>query len=584
MLLYACIQCFYDVLGEIIDFFNRVEFQLRGTPHMHGMYAGDRDSIPSAGDVHSDDIEIKSKVIAFVDSKVMGTIVGLPPNDDLDGVDSDLHSTFDDNVDPRRGVFNKELNYSLPLNPNENLDVNNGVLTDYRNIQLATNMHVCTFTCLKYGGKICRFGYPRSVSSSTTIVHDRDRKQRARTRVLPSNNNAYFNPHIKSPLYICAQRCNTDIQYIANKRGAAEYCTSYALKAEEPDGESLLKFMIRYYINKELEGETISRKDHYKGLGYSLLNATPITTAQACWFLLGLPFVYKSRTVVSVNTLPTQLLPSVLITNELVLRNMNPTDSISCTGPNTQIGRRKAYACLAQQQLETYNVCHITYFVYVTNLTCEIYNSESKSHREYPIAPLLFLKPTSCILDLSIKGFRVGDLYVYKPYRIPVVVKVSPYKRLDPDDELCCFSLLLLHKPFINEDSILSTNSITGLKNSAITELLLYQKHFPTYITNILDSMYHSQNMLDNQGTIKVSDEDIEYDDDDSGSETSNEDVYKEHQQDIENDISNGDEEPTAEVLPMHTIIQGTLYYLFSEKIQIIHSYHRCITYIIKRR
>jgi hypothetical protein len=506
--------------------------------------------MPSANDVHSEILAVQNKVIAFVDSKVMGNILPRTFTDYKDGFNqidpedmnrqSLLESEkcdsfrpdighFHDLKDPRRGEFNKELNYNMPVDVNdENLycvSTFDELITQYRNIQLATNIHFCTFTCFKYSKNECRFSYPKPISNSTTIVHDRDRKQRARTRVLPSNNNAYFNPHIKSPLYVCAQRCNTDIQYIGNKRGAAEYCTSYALKAEEPDRDSLSKFLIKFYNNKQLEGTSLTLKDHYKAVGLSLLHATPITTVQACWFLLGLPFVYKSRTIISVNTSPIQLLSSVLITNEVILRNMNPNDSIVCKGPNTQIGRRGCYTALAKQQYENYNICHITLFVYVTNLKCEIYNANNKTHCQLPIAPLLVLQDNSCILDLKIKSFRIGELYVYKLYKVPVVVKVSPYKRLDPNDELCCYSILLLHKPFTNEDNILSVDSTTNMKISAIAELKKSENEFPTYVKNILESIFHSQTMLDNQGTITMNDKELNSDNDSSDSESIDEDV-----------------------------------------------------------
>ena len=97
-----------------------------------------------------------------------------------------------------------------------------------RRLQLANNENICRYC----------FPWPEGQNGSSTdvtILKDRDKKQRVRLRVIPERNNAHVNATFYSPLINCAHGGNSDIQFIMNSHGAAEYAAGYASKPEAPD-------------------------------------------------------------------------------------------------------------------------------------------------------------------------------------------------------------------------------------------------------------------------------------------------------------------------------------------------------------
>ena len=159
----------HQPLGKIIDTWRRIEFQLRGTPHSHGMACVINDGILAEFFDETDEEQI-SKVAKIVDNTVTACLVERPINcnKDLEFLDAEqqaIHSSteldyfwtppfdhkhatnnyFQDNDDPRRDSFNPDLDYSRS-------DVFSSSETQsiYRRLQLANQMHRCCFTCYKY--------------------------------------------------------------------------------------------------------------------------------------------------------------------------------------------------------------------------------------------------------------------------------------------------------------------------------------------------------------------------------------------------------------------------------------------------
>ena len=61
-------------LGVIVDFFRRVEFQMRGTPHYHILVSVKRDSVEKT-DIESSVPEIKKKVTDLVKTVITANLV-----------------------------------------------------------------------------------------------------------------------------------------------------------------------------------------------------------------------------------------------------------------------------------------------------------------------------------------------------------------------------------------------------------------------------------------------------------------------------------------------------------------------------
>jgi hypothetical protein len=456
-------------------------------------------------------------------------------NDLLEDEKSEIFNTakdhFNDNCDPRRERFCVRTFSDI-----------NKRKKQYRNIQLACNMHRCTFTCWKYDKtrKRCRFCFPRDIVIASRsnnhvrntdkvrrkafIQHGRDRKLRPKTTVLPESNNVNFNPHIASELYICAQGCNTDAQYIANKRGAAEYTTSYTMKAEAPDSDAMLKFLAKFCDMKQSKDEPIKTQEWYKIVCNALLSSSPVSTTHALWVLLGFPFVMKSRTVTSINTLPKAKINGVILCDPSTLQNMSSSDSVICKGPNTQLGRRLSYEALVKYMFLTFNECHVTYFTFLTCFRCEILN-ESKHVLIKELSESLKPEKSSCIIIPTAdtkRGFRVQH-YIYKYYKTPIIIHLSPYFRLNAEDEHYAFSTLLLHMVWgtssenVGEQYLLRIPDCDDCNSSAVKKLQYVMNcndpkyTFPDYFKGMTESIQHSQDMLDE---VHINNTSNEYDED----------------------------------------------------------------------
>ena len=175
----------HQPLGKIIDTWRRIEFQLRGTPHSHGMACVIHDGILAEFFDEADEEQI-SKIAKIVDNTVTACLVERPINcnKDLEFLDTEqqeisssaeldyywtppfdnrhaMNNYFQDYNDPRRESFNPDLDYSR-------VDVFSSSETQsiYRRLQLVNQMHRCCFTCFKYadknelGEKVCRSMFP----------------------------------------------------------------------------------------------------------------------------------------------------------------------------------------------------------------------------------------------------------------------------------------------------------------------------------------------------------------------------------------------------------------------------------------
>ena len=152
----------YYCVGDIVDFFIRVEFQMRGTPHMHFMVTNRKDEgiVPQPSDIH--DEQKKEMVLQYVNKHVTAMLQPRevddfsPYEDDHQRCTEELREReklrsynvdskyFDDRRDPRREMFLFETHdYSLcPEGKFEDARVQ----AQYRNLQLANQMHrYCSF-------------------------------------------------------------------------------------------------------------------------------------------------------------------------------------------------------------------------------------------------------------------------------------------------------------------------------------------------------------------------------------------------------------------------------------------------------
>jgi len=187
---------------------------------------------------------------------------------------------------------------------------------------------------------------------------------------------------------------------------------------------------------------------------------------------------------------------------------MDDNDIAIEKGLNSQIGRRRAYQTLINQQRENNNgECEITFFAMLTHY--RLSDTEKRKSTVRQLLPNELLKidnqtglmfePTDSSFQFA-KCFRVGNI-IFTYMSKSTIVHLSPYIPIDTSDEKSCYSTLLLYLPWpanANEsnDTLFpeSTNAVNHFNH------LQSQSLFPLYLSSMLTRIHHSEQMLANMG------------------------------------------------------------------------------------
>ena len=162
-------------IGEVVDYFWRVEFQQRGSrsPHVHSLWW-------VKGTPNLQTVEGKRKAATFID---------------------------------------KYITFAVP---------NTGEDDELRSLVLRLQKHSHTHTCRKDGRYRCRFDYPKNTSDTTHLKRNIDVGNKARFYVLRRAQGAEM-INTYNPSLLRAWGANMDIQMVY---GAAEYVCHYMCKQQ----------------------------------------------------------------------------------------------------------------------------------------------------------------------------------------------------------------------------------------------------------------------------------------------------------------------------------------------------------------
>lgn len=538
--------------GVVVDFWRRIEFQLRGTPHAHCMIATANEDKSGhtilSDDIMSNNVTKTRPILNLVNNVMTCKLLQRQPgdysnlniegktNEDIDTLiqnENDFNfntSTeyFDDLVDPRRRRFDSTFDYDMKSDGSGFKDPR--VHFRSRQHQLANQMHRCCFTCWKYakgGDKICRFHFPwpeqdMSLRNDSRIVSDRDAKHRVRVRVLPERNNGHINNcySSKASLVAFASGGNTDVQFCAGPYGAAEYCATYAGKPEESDTKLLRNLFVKRIEYLQSLEKTVTERNQLKSMCKALNESRRIGTVEACYYLLKLKFVTSSRVVDPINTLPRSLIAKNLdlttttngnstvtvgleINNAVVAAPVDMNQDAAPCGVHSHIGKRIAYAEIMQQQqsLPDYNnptKNRLTLFSLLTSFTIEN-NTPSHLGKSSKIPPLYELDANGIVLN-PIKCYT--ENYVYVPLQKLKVLNLSPSIPINDKDSRSAFSTLLLHVPWMSEQNLYGQHSTP----TEHLQYLIENELLPSYLLAHRHRTHRSEQVLANQGTPRTRD------------------------------------------------------------------------------
>ena len=228
-------------IGKITDYFARVEFQARGSPHLHiFLWITDAPNFESTENTHL----LKEFIDRYISAKI----------------------------------------------PDDNSP-------QLKQLVTAFQIHAHTHTCQKgkYKSVTCRFDFPMPVSTNTRMKSETDTGSRCRFYILQrTENDIYVNPYNADVLI--NWKANMDIQIVGSMYAAAKYVCAYICKNEP--------FEFRQKISecmKSLPQNSSTRKS-LSIVGNILLTHRTIGLQETAYRLLGLEMVFSSREAVFVDT------------------------------------------------------------------------------------------------------------------------------------------------------------------------------------------------------------------------------------------------------------------------------------------
>ena len=302
-----------EPLGPLVDYFYRVEFQQRGSPHIHCLL-WIKDSPKMDNDMQC--------VIEFIDKYISCAKPTVESNEEMSAlVANQMHRHSHTCRKGRK--FQCRFGFPKPPMPDTvileelpaDMDVNTKAAHEkaYKVIQEELKA-MGTGESIDFGEFLARLQLTfdeyilaiRSSLKSTTIFLKRTPSE---IRV-----NAY------NPVLIKAWRANMDIQFVTNVYACAMYIAAYVTKSQRGMSELLRKAADEAKLN---DGNNI--RQQLRAVGNKFLNAVEISAQEACYILLQLCMRKSSRQVVFVNTnLPEERV--FLLKPQSVIENMDDDD------------------------------------------------------------------------------------------------------------------------------------------------------------------------------------------------------------------------------------------------------------------
>ena len=276
-------------IGVVKEFVHKVEFQARGSPHIHSLYW--IENAPVLG--KDSDEQVSTFIGKHISARVPDT------NSPLHELVTTRQHHSCSNYCRRKGGscrfgYEKPPSYTTFLSePPEDerakyvIERSRTILRKLREVMAKypekefpgmhldemlrkSGLNIQTYTeALKHAYK------------TTTIVLQRHTRQECRT-----------NPYNKYILEIW--KANMDIQFVENAISAVMYVCSYMMKAEKGMGELLKR------VCKEVQQENI--RDQMNQVGKAFLGSREVSAQEAVMRILSMPLIKKSRTVIFVDT------------------------------------------------------------------------------------------------------------------------------------------------------------------------------------------------------------------------------------------------------------------------------------------
>ena len=425
-------------LGQIIEYFYRVEFQQRGSPHIHALFW-----VKDAPEYGKDSDET---ITEFVDKYV--TCAGRIPlenSDDLINLQTHRHSK----TCKKRNKNVCRFHFPLPpmkkttiLKPLDSDGVQpseiSAIKSNWENVQTLLNE-------MKYGDKITFDDFLKilEMEESDYIKAIRYSVKKATLFLKRSPNQIRINNFNQNLL--AAWQANMDLQFVIDPYACAVYILSYISKGQR--GMSKLLEQANNEAHKSC-GENIQKQVRH--IGNKFLNAVEISAQEAVYLVMQMPLTRSSRVVQFINTAPAD--ERCLFLKSMEKLNELPDNSMEIESDNVikRYQRRP-------RQLE--NICLADFVAWYETVSCTQSNDETQGMKQtlYDDLPENDLSEnhdddciTDCDLETAANTYKLpGGLKLVRRTKSKVLRSIRYDKNKDPENYFR--ERLMLYLPWRNE-------------------------------------------------------------------------------------------------------------------------------------
>jgi hypothetical protein len=282
---------------KMTDHFSRMEFQMRGSPHSHGLYW-----IQDAPVYEDDDPVSIAACIEFIDEFITCERSEDGPMESLIGYQIHRHShtckkKAKQGVTCRFGYPKPPLQETMILKPISDDELTEKDLREskllYARIEEKLNeMGRCFKEDIEYDAFLEMVGtvHVKYLTAIRTSI------KRTTVFLKRSTNAAFVNGYNRKLLE--AWEANIDVQFVLDTYACAKYCVGYILKSDGGVSKLLQA------ASKDVRNGNHTVREKLKKYANILINGSEISAQEAAAFLLGLPNTSCSRTDVFINTAP----------------------------------------------------------------------------------------------------------------------------------------------------------------------------------------------------------------------------------------------------------------------------------------
>lgn len=239
-------------IGKVIDFFWRIEFQNRGSPHVHSIWW-----VEGAPDISTP--EGLAALPAYIDKYISTQIPPQPPaGGGASGMPTNGTADFD-------GPAQSEATEAALL---------------YYYVKRC-QQHTHRPTCFREGSTVCRFKYPKPLSDVTRLRAPSDTGLRRTDTYVTKRRPGDESTLPYNPRLLVRWGANMDIQFVGSMYGTAAYITTYITKAETEALQSVVHASLQGLASDATDRQMLQR------IGTTILGQREYSLQEAAYLLMG---------------------------------------------------------------------------------------------------------------------------------------------------------------------------------------------------------------------------------------------------------------------------------------------------------